>query len=602
MDGTKQDFIYLKKGVGHLKICIKSLPLQNIFNANKMENYNQAFYETTGYKVSLEIEQVEEEIGDAPKIVIDFVAKFTSYPLQKKKQYLPTLEKYAKQYPLALFIQIALLQLYSDAKKLKEEEALLSMLKQQFPNNMLVLAMLVGNHLKNEKFEEALDMLGATLSLKDAFPEKEIFTASEYYYYYMAAAHYHLVKNEISKIRRILHNFLLLDKDNSNCEIIAKLLIDYNKSRPLMEKMVRLVDGRGARVIPRDGYTIKPLEKEAPYHHDLEIELLKQYDIHDISHDLLEEILQLPHDTLKEDLKNLFLYASHAWGMEEEYEEDFHYHALILLTWIGAKDALPLILDTLRQETDGLDYLYEGSLEYLIESVYLLGESQVPLLVSFAKERYRTGINKELIAKVLTQIGLHQPERRDEMIACLLDICQEYIQNLTDKGLNDAFHSSLFLGGLVKLRATETLPTLHQMNEMGLYDKAYMGDWDIIELYFESPIENRDVIALPENIIEQYTRDHRTRKATQYSDAPTVDSYIIEKIMENLDEDDYAILEQLKEIFVNKLHVNEKKGNMLQDTFKPATPQLPANNTQKVYPNDPCPCGSGKKYKKCCKE
>ena len=21
---------------------------------------------------------------------------------------------------------------------------------------------------------------------------------------------------------------------------------------------------------------------------------------------------------------------------------------------------------------------------------------------------------------------------------------------------------------------------------------------------------------------------------------------------------------------------------------------------EKVYPNDPCPCGSGKKYKKCC--
>lgn len=23
-------------------------------------------------------------------------------------------------------------------------------------------------------------------------------------------------------------------------------------------------------------------------------------------------------------------------------------------------------------------------------------------------------------------------------------------------------------------------------------------------------------------------------------------------------------------------------------------------NTKKVYPNDPCPCGSGKKFKKCC--
>jgi len=24
------------------------------------------------------------------------------------------------------------------------------------------------------------------------------------------------------------------------------------------------------------------------------------------------------------------------------------------------------------------------------------------------------------------------------------------------------------------------------------------------------------------------------------------------------------------------------------------------NVEKKVYPNDPCPCGSGKKYKKCC--
>ena len=26
----------------------------------------------------------------------------------------------------------------------------------------------------------------------------------------------------------------------------------------------------------------------------------------------------------------------------------------------------------------------------------------------------------------------------------------------------------------------------------------------------------------------------------------------------------------------------------------------PVRNTSKVGPNDPCPCGSGKKYKKCC--
>lgn len=28
--------------------------------------------------------------------------------------------------------------------------------------------------------------------------------------------------------------------------------------------------------------------------------------------------------------------------------------------------------------------------------------------------------------------------------------------------------------------------------------------------------------------------------------------------------------------------------------------QIVKRDTDKVYPNDPCPCGSGKKYKKCC--
>ena len=31
-----------------------------------------------------------------------------------------------------------------------------------------------------------------------------------------------------------------------------------------------------------------------------------------------------------------------------------------------------------------------------------------------------------------------------------------------------------------------------------------------------------------------------------------------------------------------------------------ATVVTDGNCTKKVYPNDPCPCGSGKKYKKCC--
>lgn len=43
-----------------------------------------------------------------------------------------------------------------------------------------------------------------------------------------------------------------------------------------------------------------------------------------------------------------------------------------------------------------------------------------------------------------------------------------------------------------------------------------------------------------------------------------------------------------------------KPHTAMPNSFVPtAMPMQPAS-TRKIYPNDPCPCGSGKKYKKCC--
>ena len=42
--------------------------------------------------------------------------------------------------------------------------------------------------------------------------------------------------------------------------------------------------------------------------------------------------------------------------------------------------------------------------------------------------------------------------------------------------------------------------------------------------------------------------------------------------------------------------VTSESGGGSDGTVK----QQPVRNKAKVGPNDPCPCGSGKKYKKCC--
>jgi uncharacterized protein YecA (UPF0149 family) len=44
----------------------------------------------------------------------------------------------------------------------------------------------------------------------------------------------------------------------------------------------------------------------------------------------------------------------------------------------------------------------------------------------------------------------------------------------------------------------------------------------------------------------------------------------------------------------------ELKGVPGKDTAEAASVNVGANFTPKVSRNSPCPCGSGKKYKKCC--
>ena len=43
-----------------------------------------------------------------------------------------------------------------------------------------------------------------------------------------------------------------------------------------------------------------------------------------------------------------------------------------------------------------------------------------------------------------------------------------------------------------------------------------------------------------------------------------------------------------------------KLGSLEYLTAEAAPKATPVRSAKKAGPNDPCPCGSGKKYKKCC--
>ena len=69
------------------------------------------------------------------------------------------------------------------------------------------------------------------------------------------------------------------------------------------------------------------------------------------------------------------------------------------------------------------------------------------------------------------------------------------------------------------------------------------------------------------------------------------DKELLYKNMVGADADWLYNLEQWNDIF------DEEKRKQLYKEQKSSTTVVKG---ERVYPNDPCPCGSGKKYKKCC--
>lgn len=73
-----------------------------------------------------------------------------------------------------------------------------------------------------------------------------------------------------------------------------------------------------------------------------------------------------------------------------------------------------------------------------------------------------------------------------------------------------------------------------------------------------------------------------------------------------------VLVEEMNDIMKNEVVFDEKKfaeklsllpgylDKYVEDDEEETIKQMPLINEHKVGRNDPCPCGSGKKYKKCC--
>jgi hypothetical protein len=298
-----------------------------------------------------------------------------------------------------------------------------------------------------------------------------------------------------------------------------------------------------------------------------------------INHDLLREILALPQNELLDDLETVLKDAQNRFIEIDEFCENleiekclqystFPFHALMLLGEINCDRSLDLALNFLKtpdnKEFSNQDFidLYIGDIitEDLWMVFYRLGIGREQKLCDFFFEEHIDGFTICPATNALRQIALHHKEKTKEIQGYYEDVLRRFAEPefYEDENLNDVCQTvTMIVGDYI-----ETLPNPASPYVKTLYD---------LDLVYEGHIG---------------TYEELIKDAEKYS------KYSIRKIVDVFTFYDNA---------VKNWHCYNKNKSDFNDN-KWIKPQQPYITPKTAGRNDPCPCGSGKKYKKYCLE
>lgn len=227
----------------------------------------------------------------------------------------------------------------------------------------------------------------------------------------------------------------------------------------------------------------------------------------------------------------------------------------------GAERWVPLyawrILGQLKS-VEAIDSLIEVAFDYpeddtvISEIPVVLGMIGKPAMASVARmlsDKDEEEEEKITAANALAEIAQQHPELREEVISYF----RQYLQapNPDYHG-----HNGLLVDHLISIKAVELIDDIRSLYEKGYADISIAGDIEDVE-------------------IELGVREKRSTPRPLYHDASAI-----------------AALQKLMNIGESNIPANPGFNTPPPETFVREAP--------KTGRNDPCPCGSGKKYKRCC--
>ncbi len=473
------------------------------------------------------------------------------------KKTIDKLLKTIQLYPHVPHFKNYLANVYNKLGFKKEELELSKSILNDHPEYLYAKLNFASILIDNGELEDASDILSKEMHLSSLYPNRDTFHISEVLSFYLFAVKYFVAKEDLNSAMDRMAILRQYGPNETQTNQASKLMMSL-----VMKGMTeKFEEEERLRIKPQKIMKVEMnASQEEPQFNYPNINQLYQYGLN-IDIQIIEQILELPRETLIKDLESILIDAVNRYSYfvdNEELDESLFLviHVLSLLKEIGATESLPRIFEFLSYEYDFIDFWLGGyKTEALWQVIYTLGFNNLNLLKDFLLKPNVDTYSKIAVCESLAQIVLHHPERREEVLMIFQEVFEKFESAQLEDGLVDSELLGFAVSEVLDSNLFELLPIIKKLYDKEIVALHINGDYQDVVGYFktiDSSENEKEVL----NIFELY-----------------------QEYKEFMDDDDF------------------EEDESFQPYHKPIN--IPAVSI-KIGRNDPCPCGSGKKYKKCC--
>ncbi len=528
----------------------------------------------SGYKVTESNEVIDKLYGITPEIR-EKLAEMGVKVQKKKNSAIKELNDLIKKYPFIPQFKNYLSSLYDKQGNHFMAQEINRRLVSLHPEYLYGQLNVANIAIDNNEFDKVPQILGTDMELKAMYPERDEFHYGEVLGFLQTAFNYFIGIKDAEQAQIRLD---IVEKFNKELGLGIKIFdFDRQIMAVNLDKSLKIQEMEWAELRTPEVKVKKNVDTttEAPVFTNAIINQLYCNDL-TINQELIAEILTLPRETLLVDLHKVVYDSMARFEIFSEIDwepqtHEFLMHALLLITELKDESSVDVVLDVLRQDSEYLhiwfsDFLTDGFWELL----YVIANDKLEQMYNFVIEPNGYTYSKSSISQMVEQIVLHQPERRVEVVDWYKRIFEFWITNQDNEDIIDNELIAFYVSDISNIQLTELKPEITTLFNLNLVARGISGGLEdcLEDMCGNEILDKKNEIF--NSIADRY--NYFVNNWMNYTDEVEENSYT-----------DYEDVETRNEIY-------EQVKNIVP---------LPGEKP-KVGRNEPCPCGSGKKFKKCC--